>query len=364
MVKLETESRRDTMPVSASEAGEVTTKGARINIPLNLNNWKKLPPDVVEQLQWFHQYILSEGLGYEEITKALDYDNTVIWRVLKGTYEGSWPNIVKAIKKYRAEVNSLAKLKAARGTIQQVNFVQNSVCKRIDWILDYTLSRARSSLILGDGGIGKTEVIKWWSRNNNHGRSVLVECLPVGGAKGLLRQVAEKVGVNKTLGMTQMLDAVIRAFDDTRILILDEIQHHVPSTSKSNPIALEMARRIKDLSGCGLAMFGTNRCESSMKSNIDFYQQIMRRAGRIYYLPDTFEDSDIRPIVTQFIQSPSKDFMEVIISWANDPEVGRLNYIVDTLAFAAKIAHDKHDRLTEERVLAGHQLRENRSKKG
>ena len=103
MTTLTTDATRGITPgVSASDQAEASSAHARINIPLNLENWKALPADLVEQLQWFHQYILAEHLGYEEVEKALDYDSSTIFRVLRGTYEGSWPNVIRAIKKYRA----------------------------------------------------------------------------------------------------------------------------------------------------------------------------------------------------------------------------------------------------------------------
>lgn len=349
------------LPVTRSEAAEASSAHSRINIPLNLNNWKDLPADQVEQLQWFHQFILAEGKSWEQTENAIGYDKSTIFRILKGTYEGSWKNIAAAIKKYRADIASLQRLETMRGAIAKVVFAENRVTKRINWILDYTLARARSSLILGEGGIGKTVGAKQWSTDNNHGRSVFVECMPIGGAKGLLRQIAERVGVNKNLNMVQMLEAVTRAFNDTRILILDEIQHHVPQSPKAQPIALEMARRIKDLSGCGLAMFGTIRCDASLKAQPYLYEQIMRRAGKPYYLPDTFEESDILPIITQFFKRPSRQFVDVMIDWSNDREAGRLNYLVDMITFASKIAHDSKKELTEEMVLAGHNLRVKRS---
>lgn len=363
MTTMTTDVSRGVSPVSASEQAEASSTHARINIPLNLENWKPLDEATRDQLAWFHQYILAEHLGYEEVERALGYDGSTIFRVLKGTYEGSWPNVIRAIRKFRAEVDSLKKLEARRGSLQRCAFVENRVSKRVAWILGYTLDRAGASLVLGEGGVGKTACLKAWSNDNNHGRSVVVESLPIGGAKGLLRQIAEKVGVNKNLNTHQMIEAVVRAFNDTRILIVDEIQHHVPLGVRTTPTALEMVRRIKDLSGCALAMFGTVRVTSDLSRTPYFYEQIMRRTGKPYYLPDTFEETDVLPMVKQFIPRPTGRFMEVMLAWSNDRELGRLNYIVDMLTFASKLAHDNKKPLTEEMVLASHQMRENRSRK-
>lgn len=360
---LTTEAGRGTLPVSKSESAATSSAKSRINIPLNLENWKHLDEETQEHLAWVHQHFLNEGLNWDEAAGALHYDQSTVFRVLKGTYEGSWPNVVKAVKKYRADVTSLKKLEAERQSFQQCRFTPNTVTKRIDWILSYTLQRARSSLILGDGGIGKTAGLDHWCDENNHGRSVKIECMPIGGAKGLLVQIAQKVGVNQNMSLAQMLPSVVRAFNANRILVLDEIQHHIPDSPKTKPIALEMARRIADLSGCALAMFGTNRVGFSLESTTDFYQQIIRRCGKPYLLPGKFTAEDVAGIVTQFIPRPSADFREILLAWANDPALGRLNYVVDQLVFASKLANDRNKKLDEDMVLAGHALREKNSKR-
>lgn len=363
MKTIELESSRSNLPVSTSEQAAASSAHSRINVPLNLENWQSLDETTQKLLAWFHQHLLNEGLNWTEAGETIQYDKSTIYRVLKGTYEGNWPNIAKAIRKYQTEVASLKKLEGERASFQQCRFTPTTVTNRIEWILSYTLQRARTSLILGDGGIGKTAGQEHWCSENNHGRSVRVECMPIGGAKGLLVQIAGKVGVNQNMSLAQMLPAVTRAFNSTRILVLDEIQHHIPQSPKVAPMALEMARRIADLSGCALAMFGTNRVETTLGSQKDFYEQIIRRAGKPYYLPNKFEMKDVMPIITQFIKRPSAGFQDIMLDWSNDPGMGRLNYVVDQLVFASKLASDNKKTLNEDMVLAGHALREKNSKR-
>src|SRR6185369_16111405 len=101
-----------------------------INVPLILNNWKDLPEPVVSELTWFHQHLLVNNLSWNEAADALGYDRSTVFRVLKGTYEGSWQKIAAAIASYR-------KLYEQRGSIQQNEFVENSISKLIFAALDY-----------------------------------------------------------------------------------------------------------------------------------------------------------------------------------------------------------------------------------
>lgn len=343
-----------TLPVGRSEAAASSSAHSGINVPLNLSNWRDLPEDIVEDLTWFHQYVLNEDLNWKKAEEALGYDASTIFRVLKGTYDGSWANVAKAIRSFR-------KLVVQRGTVQRGVFVKTPVSEMIFWALGYIMAKGGAGLIVGESGMGKTIAVKQWCSDNNHGRSVLVECLPVGGAKGVLRQIAAKVGVNKNLNTNQMLESVIRAFNENRILVLDEVHELLPSDDRSRPVALDLIRRIHDISGCALCLISTERFDNDIKRQRYMFEQIIGRTGKPFVLPNDFTEQDVRPIVTQFIARPTAKFLSVMVGFANDRDIGRLRYVVETLQFASKIAHDTRKPLTEEIVYAAHSLRERQS---
>src|SRR5207237_1019204 len=96
----------------------------RINIPINLDNWKHLDDLLQADLLWWHQHLLDEKVSYITAGETINYDQSTVFRVLKGNYEGSWPNVHKAIRSYR-------KLADARGTIQQAEFARNWIALKI-----------------------------------------------------------------------------------------------------------------------------------------------------------------------------------------------------------------------------------------
>ena len=64
--------------VSASLAAEASSAHSRINIPLNLENWKGISPEIQADLLWFHQHLLDRRMPQKEAVEAIGYDWTTI----------------------------------------------------------------------------------------------------------------------------------------------------------------------------------------------------------------------------------------------------------------------------------------------
>lgn len=338
MITLE-DVKRETAPVTSSEQAEASSAHSRINIPLNLENWRHLPESTSTELLWFHQHLLDQKIGMKEAGEALDYDESTVFRVLKGTYEGNWGNILKAIQSYRRLVEQ-------RGSIQQSEFAENASTRLIFGALDYALANNSITLITGESGQGKTLSGQAWKKQNNHGRSVFVTAPPYGGPKALLMRIAEAVGVNKNVNFMQMQASVYRAFNPYRILIVDEAHRLLPGDRRTNPTMLEILRDIKDMSGCALALLATERFNTELKRSEYMFEQVLGRIGLPVRLPRKAREVDIEPIVRQYVSRPSKGLMEAALEVAN--KTGRVRVLVERLKVASRIAKKAGDRMTEE----------------
>lgn len=343
-----TPSPDDSNRIQKSEAAEASSAHSRINIPLNLENWKHLDPAVQQDLLWFHQHALDARLTWDECCEALGYDRSTVFRVLKGTYEGSWKNIVKAIESYR-------KIVETRGTIQQNEFAENGISELIFAGLRYAMANNSITLIVGESRMGKSTCAKVWRDRNNHGRSVFVTVPPYGGTKALLKAIAQAVGVNGNLPVPQMLSAIYRAFNRNRILILDEAHRLLPGDRRTNPVNLEIVRDIHDLTGCALALLATERFNMELKKSEYQFEQLLGRIGQPIRLPRRIREKDILPIVSQYIQKPSESLMSEALRIAND--LGRLGILVEILKVASRIAAKDKKKLCENHVFAAIKLR-------
>ncbi len=341
--------QNNTDVISRSEQATASSAHSRINIPLNMENWRALAEPVQQLLLWFHQHCLDEALDLKAAGQALNYDTSTVFRVLKGTYEGNWSNVTKAIESYRKVVET-------RGTIQRQEFVHNSITKMIFAGLDYALANNSITLVTGESRMGKTTAAKAWRDENNHGRSVFVTAPAYGGTKALLRDIAAAVGVNKNLNVSQMHEAILRAFNRHRILIIDEAHRLMPNDRRTvNNTFLEIIRDIHDRSGCAVALLATARFDTLLKAGEYMYEQLLGRIGMPIRLKRKIGWGDVEPIVKQFIRRPSARLQAACEEVAN--AMGRLGILVETVRVASRMAGKKKQDLAEEHVFAAMALR-------
>jgi len=335
-------------PVSKSEIAKTSSAQSRINIPFSFANWKARAEAEVEQLSWFHQHLLEEDLTYHDATQALGYDRSTVYRILKGTYSGSWTNVIDKIKGYK-------KLVVERRLILHAEFRETALTKLICNGLSYALQNNSMTLIIGESRMGKTETSKYWRDKNNHGRTVYVTAPAYGGPKALLREIAFSLGINRNTSIAVMHESILRAFNKNRMLIIDEGHRLLPSDGKANPVALEIVRDIHDRTHCGLAIIATERFSDTISKSEYQFEQVIGRIGMPIRLGREIQGADIKPIITQYIPNPSKAVNKELLKIANSP--GRLGILCETLKVASKLAKSSNTEITNDTVMQAIKLR-------
>jgi DNA transposition AAA+ family ATPase len=335
--------------VTKSDIARASSAGARINIPLNLQNFKAYPKETHGLLLWFHQHVLDEHYTLDEAGKSIQYDKSTVYRLLRGIYEGSIEKVCSAIESYK-------RIAEERATIQGNEIVENGITRMIGAGLDYALSNNSITMIIGESRMGKTESAKLWRDANNHGTSVLVTAPPIGGSKVLLQRIAMAVGVNKNKSMADIFDAISRSFNRNRILIVDEAHRLMPGGRSSNPVNLEILRDLHDQTGCALALIATQRFSDELYKSSYQFEQVLGRIGMPIRLKRTIPEKDFRPIIEQYLPEPSRELLDHCKAIAN--EQGRLGILVEDLKVASRIAGKMKQDLTEEHFFKALKLRD------
>ena len=339
--------------VTTATAAEASSAHSRINIPLNLDNWKHLESAHQADLLWFHQHCLDARLSLKDAASALNYDQSTIYRALKGTYGGNWANIAQSIAGYR-------KLYAERATIQRATFAENSITRLIWAGLDYAMANNSITLITGESGLGKTCACDAWREGNNHGRTVMVEIPPIGGTKAFLRCLCDAVGVNKNLAQDQALESLLRAFNPNRMLILDEARRLLPGDTRGdvNPAKLEIVRYLHDRTKCAVALISTQRFDDTLRKLSYQYEQVLGRIGQPVRLFRTVEDKDYLPIIEQYFRRPSAKLQAAVHEIVNASGSGHIRLLAEILKVSSRIAGKMKQELKEEHFFKAMALRQ------
>lgn len=321
----------------------------KINIPLNLSNWKHLPDETQASLLWFHQFLIDHRLSWKEAAASIDYDTTVIFKVLKGQYEGNYHNVCQEIAKFRKREETPLTLKGHQ-------FAENSITQLIFNGLSYALNNSSITLIVGESGQGKSVAAQAWKTRNNHGKTVMVIAPAYGGTKALLHGIGRAIGANINKNCYKLHEDILEAFNKDRILVVDEAHRLLPSEKSTKAVSLEILRDIHDRTGCGLALIATARFRDELKKSRYMFEQLIGRVGRPIKLPKTITPTDIQSIVEQFVPRPTAAVLELCAALAEKP--GRLRIMVETLKVAAKIAAKRNTKLDQTSILLAQKLRE------
>lgn len=322
----------------STDAAVAASAHSRINIPLNLQNWKHLPQKIQADLLWYHQHLLDQQIDWHAAQDTIGYDRSTIFKVLKGTYGGSWSKVCKAIRSYK-------RVAERRGTIQQNELVPNSITNMVCAGLDYALANNSITTITGESRMGKSVAAQLWRRDNNHGTSVYVVAPPYGGTKMFLRRVAEAQGVNKNMSTPQMYEAIARGYNKHRILLVDEAHRLLPGDRRTNPTSVEICRDWHDTTGIALAFIATQRFDDELRKAHYQFEQVLGRIGMPIKLPRTIKKADYSRIVTQYVNSPSAKLMAECGKIANS--IGRLGILVETLKAGSRVAAKARRQMTE-----------------
>ncbi len=308
--------------------------------------WLDQPEDIQADLQWFAKHCADQGYEDAQAARCIDYDSSVLFRVRKGEYGGSYSNLSAAIRRYR-------KILGDRLSIQESQFVPNTNSALIFGAFNYALASNTITRILGPSGCSKTSSIREWRRRNEKRHTLLVEASELGGYRGLLRELCRALNVNFKQTELEIREQLHAAIKPNQIIIVDEAQFLLPQ-HRSPATALEFLRRLHDKTRCALALVASVRFGNDLEKSSYQFEQILGRIGLPVSLRDKFEADEVEPILQQYFKTPSKQTLAtalLIASGALPHCHGRLRVLVEILRLASRMAAEEERRPSEEHFL-------------
>lgn len=341
-----------------NEAVEAAMSRDIINVPDNViqDGIRGYTEEQQDLLQWAVSYGRHElGNSRDRLCKAIGCDWTTLTRVLNGKYEASIESFCEKI----------IELQAVAAESMETGFVQTIVTRRITELLDYALSGdldgGKVVMLVGPTGRSKTETVKNWCRQNNHGRSVYIDCPESGGLSAFFRELAKQTGVNPERSTNDLRDRLIKSFNRRRILVVDEVARLLPSRRVSKiPVELEFIRRLHDVRKCAVALVATPIFDHEMTSGWlqQYMEQLLGRCEPLFIPADPRRD-EIRDICAAYTKRPSREL--ITLAHQISKEKGRLRVLFDLMKKAGVVARKRSEDLDAKHLDAAYQRRKNRT---
>ncbi|HEV2691423.1 MAG TPA: AAA family ATPase [Verrucomicrobiae bacterium] len=255
--------------------GIAAMAGRGVKIPGDQVNkaTEDLPDNQRSAIRRWHAHYFEHDLSLAEAGKLIGYSDAVAGLVMRGKYDGDLTNIVTKLEKF-------FELEERRSQGRRLEFIPTSLTREIWQVCDAAREFQKIAFIFGDQQIGKTEALKAYQIQHNHGSTIYVRN-PAGGMElNFLMELARKLRISENLTVMKLRQRIISAFDDRMLLIVDEGHQSIPESGQTlNRIkTIEFIREIFDQTACGVVICATNVFRDAMEVGV--VEKILRQTKR------------------------------------------------------------------------------------
>jgi DNA transposition AAA+ family ATPase len=215
----------------------------------------KYSEEHAEILRFWYFTAREHNWNLGRLAKQTGISTTTLHRLFRGEYGAD-------------EATACAKLARSRESFRESSdnpdFIETSLAKRMFAIFDKTRALRNVSILWGPMGIGKTEIIREYYRQNNSGRTAWVR-FPTGATFAFfVSHIASSIGVaSRGKSVFEQRQKIIRILSaGQRLLIIDELHQAFLTTRTDTAVkCCEFLREISDEAACGLSLVGTEVLE-------------------------------------------------------------------------------------------------------
>lgn len=257
-----------------------------------------LPDDQRELVWWFSQWAKRNDLNREALGKVLRkpgtkdlYSSDSIIQLLTGGRIRRGENIEPMLD----AIASLRKIEEDRAGQASSGFIVTRLAREIWSRCRKALKRQRIMFIFGESQIGKSEALKQYAKDNNHGETVYVEMPSGGSVSSLIFALAEHFNIPAKSGAkADLRQRIIGCFDSRMLLIVDEAHRALRPGSTIGLESFSFLRELWNKAQCGIVISLTNegRDELIKGPHAKVLAQIWRRRITPLQLPNVPPDDD------------------------------------------------------------------------
>ncbi len=279
----------------------------------------------VDVLMQVRSLLEAKTVSAAQIAKEISVSPATLSQILNDSYKADPSKMVKKLANWL-----MLRKEKATNPIQAPKFVMTQTAKQIMDDLTYARFSESIVVIFGASGVGKSETLREYQRNNNNvwmitaspSRSSLTECL---------YELAMELGMDDAPRRKGSLSRVIRhrLVGSEGLIVIDEADHLDYPT-------LEELRIMQEETGVGMVLVGNNKVYTQLtggRRNEDFarlFSRIAKKRG----IHKT-KQADVRAIAEAW-SITGKDEFTLMLQISERP--GGLRLLTKTLKLAAMFA--------------------------
>lgn len=300
---------------------------------------------------WFFVLCKENDWNLAEAGRELGYESgSTIWHLFHGTYGAKVDTIINHIQRYR-------KTYEERAAYRNIQFIQTTVAKRIFEVCHAALISQSIAFIYGESQIGKTQALKEYARQNNHGQTKYVRLPACAGVQLVAKEVAKACYVSSNTCFDNLRGSILDAIDGHTLVLIDEAHQSFMSYQKSSQTKVyEFLREIQERTECGMVFCGTKvlRDELLFGKLSQMLKQFERRGIVQVMLPDTPPKRDLDAIAKAFGLEPATDnALEVVKDMIHRSGLGKY---IKFLQAATRMAAKQQKKLTWDHFVTAHDI--------
>ena len=150
-------------------------------------------------------------------------------------------------------------------------YVDSSVHRLVTVVCDRTRQHGTFGIVTGSVGVGKTRALKEYARRKP--QTVLIEAYPQMTPGVLLQQLLAALNVPAPASLDGKYTAAVKTLTGTTVLVI------VDEAEDMTSYALHYLRRLRDMTGVGIVLAGTQRLAELIKPLNGQFDQIRSRVA-------------------------------------------------------------------------------------
>lgn len=259
----------------------------------------------------------------KSVSDATGISTAAISNYLKGKYPGN----VEALETRIAQFLNLSlQREEAASTCTEIGFIETSVVKQVDELLNNCHVQCRLGILTGCSGLGKTTGVEHYLAN--HSDVIVIYGRPSITLKSLLQELAEKVGVESRGSADNLFRRIASKLKGSRrMIVIDEAEHLTARV-------FDAARRFvdKEWAGVGIVFVGLPRLWHILCSNHGDYEYVYNRSRWTTELR-VLNDQDIKA----FVAAGVPQYIELWKVFAEE-SMRKPRVLINLIEYSAEIA--------------------------